>query len=169
MLSIVALFIFPVLMAYAAASDLLTMRIANWLVIVIALAYFALAFIAQRPLEEIGMSAAVGAATLALTFTFFAFGWIGGGDAKLIAATALWMGYSIELLQYVIYSALLGGGLTLLILGMRQFPLPVFMIGVRWIARLHDSKVGVPYGITLAIAGILVYPATPIFTHFIGL
>ena len=35
MLSTVALLIFPALMAYAAASDLFTMRIANWLVIAI--------------------------------------------------------------------------------------------------------------------------------------
>jgi len=169
MLSIVALFIFPVLMAYAAASDLLTMRIANWLVILVAVAYFALAFIAQRPLVEIGMNAGVGAAALAIAFAFFAFGWIGGGDAKLIAATVLWMGFSLQLAQYVLYSALLGGGLTLLILALRHYPLPVFLVGVRWVERLHDSKVGIPYGIALAMAGILVYPATPLFLHFIGL
>lgn len=169
MLSIAALIIFPVLMAYAAASDMLTMRIANGLVIAVAIAYFALAFIAQRPLAEIGMSAAVGAGVLAITFTFFAFGWIGGGDAKLAAATALWMGLSLQLAQYALYSALLGGGLTLLILAFRHYPLLPFMLGVKWIERLHDAKTGIPYGIALAIAAILVYPETPIFAHFVGL
>ena len=43
-----ALFIFPLLMAYAASSDLLTMRIANWLVLALAVAYFALALVAQH-------------------------------------------------------------------------------------------------------------------------
>ena len=167
MLSLLALFIFPILMAYAASSDLLTMRIANWLILVLAVAYFALALLAQMSWADIGTSLAAAAITLAVAFTFFAFGWIGGGDAKLIAVTTLWVGVGM-LLQYLIYSALLGGGLTLLILSLRRYPLPAFLQRRRWIDRLHDPKVGVPYGITLAIAGLLVYPETAIFGHFIG-
>src|SRR5690606_38406432 len=87
MLSTLALFIFPVLMAYAASSDLLTMRIANWLVLTVAGSYFVLVFFAQLPLPEIGMSVVAAAIVLAVAFAFFAVGWIGGGDAKLVAAT----------------------------------------------------------------------------------
>jgi prepilin peptidase CpaA len=167
MLSTLALFIFPVLMAYAASSDLLTMRIANWLVLTVAGTYFILAFAAQLPLDEIGMSIAAAAIVLALAFAFFAFGWIGGGDAKLVAATTLWVGFGL-MLQYLIYAALLGGGLTLLILMVRRYPLPAWLLRHKWIDRLHDKKSGVPYGIALAIAGILVYADTSIFRAFSG-
>ena len=48
---------------------------------------------------------------LAVTFVFFALGWIGGGDAKLAAATALWLGFD-HLLKYLLYASLFGGVLT---------------------------------------------------------
>lgn len=167
MLLSLALFVFPVLMAFAASSDLLTMRIANWLVIAVALLYFALALLAQLPLVDIGMSLAAAAIVLVIAFAFFAFGWIGGGDAKLVAATTLWVGFGL-MLPYLIYAALLGGGLTLVILALRRYPLPPSLQRVKWIDRLHDAKSGVPYGITLAVAALLVYPQTAIFGHFAG-
>jgi prepilin peptidase CpaA len=167
MISLLALFIFPILMAYAASSDLLTMRIANWLVLLLALGYFVLALFAQLSWSEIGMSVAGAAIVFAVAFAFFAFGWIGGGDAKLISATSLWVGIGM-LLPYLIYAALLGGGLTLLIIALRRYPLPAILQRQRWLDRLHDPKVGVPYGITLAISALLVYPETAIFAHFVG-
>jgi prepilin peptidase CpaA len=167
MLSNIALFIFPVLMAYAASSDLLTMRIANWLVALVVIAFIGLALLARISWTDIGMAAAAAAIVLAIAFAFFAFGWIGGGDAKLVAATTLWVGFGY-MLQYLIYSALLGGALTLLILWLRRYPLPAWLSRHKWIDRLHDPKTGVPYGIALAIAAILVYPDTPIFSALIG-
>lgn len=165
MLSMLALFVFPILMAYAASSDLLTMRIANWLVLVLTVGYFALALLAQMSWSEIGMSVAAAAIVFAIAFAFFAFGWIGGGDAKLVSATTLWVGFGL-MLPYLIYAALLGGALTLVILGLRRYPLPAVLQRQRWLDRLHDPKVGVPYGITLAAAALLVYPETAIFLHF---
>jgi prepilin peptidase CpaA len=167
MLSFVALFLFPLLMAYAASSDLLTMRIANWLVGSLVVGYFALALVAQVPPADMGVSVAAALIVLAVAFAFFAFGWIGGGDAKLVSATTLWVGFGL-MLPYLIYAALLGGGLTLLILALRRYPLPSWLQRHKWIDRLHDAKSGVPYGITLAIAGLLVYPETAIFNHFTG-
>jgi Flp pilus assembly protein protease CpaA len=60
---------------------------------------------------------------LAVTFAMFAVGGMGGGDAKLLAATAVWMGMSMELMQYVFYGAMIGGVLTLLIVFYRGSPL----------------------------------------------
>lgn len=167
MLSTLALFIFPVLMAYAASSDLLTMRIANWLVLVVAACYFILALLVQLSWSEIGLASAAAAIVLAIAFAFFAFGWIGGGDAKLVSASALWVGLGF-MLQYLIYAALLGGGLTLLILAFRRYPLPEWARKQAWIDRLHNPKSGVPYGIALAAAALLVYPETPIFLRLLG-
>ena len=167
MLPTIALFVFPVLMAYAASSDLLTMRIANWLVILVALAYVGLALLAGVSWNEMGMAAAAAAIVLAVAFAFFAFGWIGGGDAKLVAATTLWVGFGL-MLQYLIYAALLGGALTLIILWFRRYPLPAWLSKHAWLDRLHNPKTGVPYGITLAAAALLVYPETSIFRGLIG-
>ncbi len=168
MLSLFLALVFPALMAYAAFSDLFTMRISNWLVIAVGAAYFALALITQLDWSAVGIAAAVAAAALAVAFAFFAFGWIGGGDAKLIAATVLWTGLGL-LLQYLIYAALLGGALTLIILALRRYPLPPQLMGQAWLARLHDAKTGVPYGIALAVAAILVYPQTEIFAGLMRL
>jgi prepilin peptidase CpaA len=167
MLSIPALFIFPILMAYAASSDLLTMRIANWLVAALFVAWVGLAFIAQMSWAEMGLNLAAAGIVLVAAFIFFAFGWIGGGDAKLVSVTSLWVGFGF-MLPYLIYAALLGGGLTLLILAIRRYPLPAQLARVKWIDRLHDTRSGVPYGIALAIAGLLVYPDTTLFVHFLG-
>jgi prepilin peptidase CpaA len=167
MLVQLALLIFPVLMIYAAFSDLLTMRIANWLVLLVVVAYAGLAFYLQLGWNEIGMAVAAAVIVLTISFAFFAFGWVGGGDAKLVSATMLWVGFGL-MLQYLIYAALLGGALTLIILALRRYPLPPRLAGYKWLDRLHDSKTGVPYGITLAIAGLLVYPQTAIFTGLIA-
>lgn len=160
--SALALLVFPLLMAFAAASDLLTMRISNRLVLILTAAFLLIALLIGLPLPQLGMHVAGGLLVLSVAFAFFALGWIGGGDAKLAAATALWFGFA-DLLPYLLYATLLGGVLTLSILLARAWPLPTALAGIRWLGRLHDSKTGIPYGIALALAGILVYPQTAIF------
>src|SRR5690606_16562885 len=97
---------------------------------------------------------------LAVAFGLFAMGWIGGGDAKLAAATTLWLGFGLTL-PYLVYTALLGGVLTLLIPVLRRVPSD--FASLPWLARLRDPKPGVPYGIAMAFAGLLIYTSTPIF------
>jgi prepilin peptidase CpaA len=162
-----ALVIFPLLMAFAAFSDLFTMRISNKLVLAVIVAFFALALLVGLPLDVIGMHVACAAGVLVVALIFFNFGWIGGGDGKLVAATALWLGLGL-LLPYLIYASLLGGALTLILLAVRRYPLPERLRAVSWIDRLHDSKTGVPYGIALAIAGLLVYSDSVIFQRFLA-
>ena len=100
MLELVVLLLFPLLMAYSAVSDLLTMTIANWISLVLVGAFVVLATVAGMPaLQLITNHLACGFAVLVLTFTLFAFGWIGGGDAKLAAATAVWLGWQ-KLFEY---------------------------------------------------------------------
>ncbi|MCC7000494.1 MAG: prepilin peptidase, partial [Deltaproteobacteria bacterium] len=90
---------------------------------------------------------------------FFARGWIGGGDAKLAAATALWFGWE-HLYEYVLYASLFGGVLTVVLLQFRKYALPAGLVGREWVERLHQPRGGVPYGIALAAAALLVYPST---------
>ena len=56
--------------------------------------------------------------------------------------------------------SLLGGLLTLVLLQVRALPLPGLLSGQDWAERLHRKDTGVPYGIALAAAALLVYPDT---------
>ena len=167
MLSSLALLLFPLLMAFAASADLLTMRISNRVVLLLVGGFFLVAFGAHLPLESIGMHLLGAAIVLVFAFAFFAFGWIGGGDAKLAAATTLWLGFAMTL-PYLVYAALLGGALTFGILAIRRWPLPEALGKVKWIDRLHDNKAGVPYGIALAASGLMVYSDSVIFQRLVG-
>src|SRR5436190_5921364 len=156
----IRLLLFPALMAFAASSDLLTMTISNRVSLILVGSFFVLAIWSGMPLHDIGMHALAALAVLVVTFTFFARGWIGGGDAKLAAATALWFGFD-QLLNYVIIASLLGGVLTLAILRFRLMPLPSLLANQEWAKRLHRMDTGIPYGIALALAALVVYSDTP--------
>jgi prepilin peptidase CpaA len=162
MMSTIALLFFPFAMAFAACSDLLTMRISNKLVLLLAAGFCVLAIVTGMSLQQFAMHVACAMLVLIVGFTFFAMRWIGGGDAKLAAATTLWLGFGLTL-PFLAYAALLGGALTLLILILRRMPLTPFLARFRWLERLHNPKSGVPYGIALAAAGMIIYAQTPIF------
>jgi prepilin peptidase CpaA len=153
------LLLFPALMAFAASSDLLTMTISNKVSLALTAGFLVLAPAAGMGIGEVGMHVVAGCSALAATFCLFACGWIGGGDAKLAAATALWLGFD-QLLPYLFVASLLGGALTLLVLQFRLFPLPNALQGTSWAERLHRKDAGVPYGIALAAAALIVYPDT---------
>ena len=158
MLQSIVLFSFPSLMAYAASSDLLTMTISNWVSVILVGAFLWVASLA-------GMSIA---AVHGLTFGLFAFGWIGGGDAKLAAATAVWLGWD-NLYAYGLNASIAGGAITLLILYWRKVDLPAALYRRAWIKRLHAAGTGVPYGIALAIAGLSLYPDTSVWSAAAGI
>lgn len=155
----VRLLLFPALMAFAASSDLFTMTISNRLSLALLAGFFILLPVTGMSLYAVGMHAGAAALVLAACFVFFARGWIGGGDAKLAAATALWFGFE-HLLDYLIYASLLGGALTLILIEFRRLPLPALLSRQPWIARLHKTGGEVPYGIALAAAAMLIYPHT---------
>jgi len=159
MASLAAVVIFPAAMIYAGIMDLLTMKIRNIVVLVVAVSYFVFAPLAGFTLYEIAMSLAVAAAVFIVTFGFFAAGWIGGGDAKLAAVTALWFGWE-HAMPYFLYGAIAGGALTLAIIGFRSMLLPASFYRHEWVVRLHQSKSGIPYGAAFALAALIVFPQT---------
>jgi prepilin peptidase CpaA len=156
---VIRLLLFPALMAFAASSDLLTMTISNRLSMALAGGFFLLTLITGMSLYAFGMHLAAAAVVLVIAFVFFSQGWIGGGDAKLVAATALWFGFDY-LLDYLICASLFGGALTLAIIQFRKLPLPAVLARETWILRLHEAGAGIPYGIALAAAALAVYPKT---------
>ena len=158
-----AMLIFPFAMALAASMDLFTMTIPNRLSLALTAGYFLLAIGTGLPLISIVSNLSCGFAVLALAFALFTAGFVGGGDAKLAAATALWLGWS-QVLAYGLLVSLLGGAITIAFLAVRRVPLPAQLIRLTWVARLHDAKAGIPYGLALAIGGLMIYPNSQIFT-----
>lgn len=159
--------IFPLAMALAAAYDLFSMTLPNWISLVLIAGFAVLAPLVGLGWDTAGLSIALAVGMLVITFGMFSAGWIGGGDAKFFAATCLWMGPD-HILTYAVYAALLGGALTLVLLIARSVPLPAVLGSQAWLVRLHDSKEGVPYGIALAAAGLLVYPQTVFMAAYGG-
>lgn len=152
--------IFPAAMALAAVTDLLTMTVPNRLALALAGLFVAVAPLVGLGVQDIALHVAGGFAAYALAFALFSLGLVGGGDAKLFAASCLWLGPQ-AILSYALYAALIGGALTLLLLFWRGLPLPMMLASQGWLVRLHSPKEGVPYGIALAASGLLVYPDTP--------
>jgi prepilin peptidase CpaA len=155
----VRLLLFPALMAFAASSDLLTMTISNRLSLALTGAFFLMTVVTGMSLHAVGLHLGAAALVLVVSFGFFSQGWIGGGDAKLAAATALWFGFDY-LLDYLVYASLFGGVLTLILIQFRKLPLPAFLARQTWLLRLHEQGAGIPYGIALAAAALAVYPKT---------
>ncbi len=155
----IRLLLFPTLMAFAASSDLFTMTISNRLSLALAGGFFLLTLVTGMSFATIGMHLAAAALVLVVCFGFFSQGWIGGGDAKLAAATALWFGFDY-LLDYLVYASLFGGVLTILLIQFRKPPLPGPLARQTEILRRHETGGGVPDGTALAAAALAVYPKT---------
>jgi prepilin peptidase CpaA len=158
-LDIARLLLFPALMAFAAASDLFTMTISNRMSVVLCAGFLILALASGMATTAILAHLGAGGLVLVLAFGCFAMGWIGGGDAKIASAAALWFGFA-HLMNYLLYASLFGGALTLLLIQFRQWPLPYALTGQAWLMRLHAKESGIPYGIALAIGAMMIYPET---------
>lgn len=161
------LVLFPAAMAYAAASDLLSMTISNQLCLGLAVLFVPSALIIGLPWLQIAWHFAAGGLVLTICFGLFAAGWIGGGDAKLAAATALWFGFG-QLMPYLAVAAMFGGFLTFIVVMLRNAPLPALGENWPWLRRLHAADQGVPYGIALACSALFVLPETAIWRAAIG-
>jgi len=154
---VVLCLVVPALLVYACFSDLFTMTISNRLCLAVAAAFPSLAVLVGLPGEMVLWHLAAGFCVLVVAFALFAFGWIGGGDAKFFAAATIWLGFG-QLWEYLALSSILGGGLTLAILAMRRHPLPAPLVRLPWVNKLHDVQTGVPYGIALGIAAVVLLP-----------
>ncbi len=161
------LILFPALMVFSAMSDLVTMTISNKVSLALIAGFLVIAPLVGVPLPTIGWHVLTALIVLAVTFALFAAGWIGGGDAKLAMATSIWLGPMLTI-NYLLLSTVFGGVLTLTMLSMRNYPWPLMLDNVPWIARLYRVDKGIPYGIALGFAGLSVYPSSVIWLNAIG-
>jgi prepilin peptidase CpaA len=158
---------FPAALIIAALNDLYEYKIPNWVSVVLFLSYFA---------AGIGLGATPSAmlegflfscAALVVGFGLFAGKILGGGDAKLIAASAPWIGPS-ALAPFLLNTAFAGGVFAVALIMFRKAPaLPVFA-QAPWLMRLHQRPKDIPYAVAIAIGGLLSFSQTPFFQLAFG-
>lgn len=166
-LSFLLLAILPVLAVVAALHDLTTMKIPNWISIALFVGFFPTALVLGLSFSVVGVSVGMALAALFIGAGMFALNWIGGGDAKLLAAATLWMGLS-GTLHFLLYTGLAGGAFCMVLLTARS-RLPILaQAGPGWMMRLMQPKGDVPYGVAIAIGALLAYPASPLMAAFIA-
>jgi prepilin peptidase CpaA len=153
------LLIFPVLVIGAALRDATSYTIPNWLSLALVAAFPLVALALGLPLATIGLNLGVGAVALILGMGMFALGWIGGGDAKLFAASALWIGWPAAI-TYLAVTGMAGGALAVGLLGLRSaYVRPFVPSGPAWFARLAEPGENVPYGVAIAVGALMAFPA----------
>jgi prepilin peptidase CpaA len=164
-LSIAGILVFVSAQIYAGCRDFVTYTIPNRISLALLAAFPVFALASGIEPAQIGVHLAVGGIVLVAAFGLFALGWLGGGDAKLVAATALWFGGDV--LIYLFAAALAGGALSLAVLSVRNMPLPA-LVAHPWLERVMDPKAGIPYGVALAAGAVYTLPHSGLW-RFAGL
>jgi prepilin peptidase CpaA len=154
--------ILPLCLAIAAFSDLFTMTIPNRVSVILIASFLVLAPLSGLGWEMTGMHLAAAAIVFCVCFALFAVNVMGGGDAKLLSATALWFGLNESLTFLMVDVAMIGGLLTLLILLVRAQSNTILAIGLPVPSSVLLAK-KVPYGIAIAIGGFMAFPSSPLF------
>lgn len=161
MIQAAILVIFPLCMAVAAFSDLFTMTIPNRVSVILLAAFVIVAPLAGLSLVDIGWHLLAGVAVFAVVFVLFALNTMGGGDAKVLTASAVWFGFNDSLIVYLGDVAVIGGALTLLILLIRSQRNLIAAVGLPIPRPLLQEK-KIPYGIAIGIGGFIAFPASPL-------
>lgn len=165
----VLVFVFPAMVIVAGLKDLTSYTIPNWISLVLIGTFVPAALLLGLPAETLGVSAAVGVAALLAGMVMFALGWIGGGDAKLFAASALWLGWP-ALLPFLLITCVMGGALALALLALRSVHLQAFVpSNPRWLFRLATRGENVPYGVAIAVGALAAFSTSSIGLAFLAL
>ena len=158
--------LFAVCQIMAAVNDGMSMRIPNWISLVLLAGFILITPFAWTDFATFGEHLMVGFGVFAVAFGMFAAGWLGGGDAKLLAATAFWW-QSVDLLPYLLVTAIAGGILALFLIIGRRF-VPVGVLTSPWLYRMFKDETKMPYGIALAIGALFTMPKSQIYLSLIG-
>jgi prepilin peptidase CpaA len=155
--AVFALSAFPALMIAAALSDLATMTIPNRISIALVVAFVPAALLSGAPAATLGLCLGVGLAGLVIGAVMFALGWIGGGDAKVMAAAGLWLGLS-GAPSFLMWTTVAGGLFGLSVLLARSWAQPWAGAGPAWLGRLLEPRGDIPYGVAIAVGALAAFP-----------
>jgi prepilin peptidase CpaA len=163
--TLIALGVMPALVIVGGLHDLLTMKIPNWVSIALTLLFFPVALMAGLGPAVLAIHVGVGLAALFVGAGMFALRWIGGGDAKLMAATCLWLGLSGSGM-FLLWTGVVGGLFCLFLMMARQHLQMVTPFAPAWAARLLEPKGDIPYGVAIAIGALLAFPGADLMQAF---
>lgn len=161
MIASIIFVVFPICLVLAAFTDLLEMTVPNRIPAVLAGAFLVVAPFVGLGWSGFGLHLAAALAVFSVCFALFAFGVMGGGDAKLLTAAALWFGPDASLVTFIFYVSCLGGVLTILILLVRSSATSVLAMGLPIPNSIVMAK-KVPYAIAIGAAGLLSFPQSPL-------
>lgn len=126
----------------AAVIDCRTFTISNRLNLLVALGAPVYWWAAHLPAHEIAWQVGFAAGVFVLLALAFYAGLMGGGDVKLATALALWFSPPATI-RFIILMSLAGGVLTLLVVLVHR-------------ARGKEGKPEIPYGVAIAVGGLLI-------------
>lgn len=160
-IALASLLPFPLLLLFAALKDATSFTIPNTVPLLLTAAFPVAALACGLPLPAMAMHGAVGLAALLAGMALFAFRLVGGGDAKLMAAVALWLGWP-ALVVFIVATAFAGGVLSLGLLALRRAQFRhLVLAGPRWMVRLAEPGEGAPYGVAIAIGAAAAFLRSP--------
>ena len=159
--------VFPLCLAVAACSDFFTMRIPNRVSAILLASFFVVAPLAGLGLTDIAMHLAAGLIVFSVCFALFAFNVMGGGDAKLLTASAVWFGLTFSLFEFLVFVSFFGGVLSLAILSLRAHTNTILASGLPIPNHLMLEK-KIPYGIAIGVAAFMAYPSSPLMLAALG-
>lgn len=162
-LTLILVLAFPTLLIVAALRDCASFTIPNWISLAL-LAIFPVAALAsgQSP-ATIGLALLLGVGGVLVGMGMFAAGWIGGGDAKILAASIPWLGLPATI-PFVLVTAVAGGVLAVSLLWLRSGLIsPLLANGPAWLTRLATRGENVPYGVAIAIGALAAFPNSEIY------
>ncbi len=167
MLIIVTLAVMPTLTIVAGLKDITSMTIPNWISAALVIAFFPAALAVGLPPLTILLHVGVGIAALVIVMALFALRVFGGGDAKLLAATCLWMGLTGSG-PFVLWTAVIGGLLGLVLILARRHAQPLVIAAPNWVGTLMEPKGDIPYGVAIAAGALMAYPTSPLVVAFLA-
>ena len=138
------------LLLIASWTDLIDYRIPNWIPLAIVGLFPAFALLVGMRLPDALWHLAAFAAVLFGGVALFAFGKFGAGDAKLLGAAALWVGWGTPLVKLLVMMGVFGGLLAILLLVLRAAPVTVFINGHGFNPAVLNPKFGAPYAVAIA-------------------
>ncbi|PVM84340.1 A24 family peptidase [Caulobacter endophyticus] len=157
-LQLLPLIVFAGLTVVAGLKDATSYTIPNWISLALIAAFPVAALVGGVGWSAAGWSLLVGLGLLVVGMIMFALRWVGGGDAKLLAACALWMGVP-GIAPFLLTTALAGGALTMGLMSLRSGWLaPMIAGGPAWVRRLGDKNGDIPYGVAIAVGALAALP-----------
>ncbi len=170
MLISLPLYIFPLCMLAAAVTDAWKFIIPNIVSLVLIPAFIAAFAVSGLGFDVLLNHVVTGIGMLVLGMLLWHLGYAGGGDAKLLSAAALWLGWPVyghALIFVSLFGGLMAIGFLVTRLLLRWFPR--VSINIPFLAKIAATKdPKLPYGVAIAAGSLFVFPQSTLFLALIG-